>query len=226
MNRTIIIVPSLFLALAGCKDGGRSIPAGPAATQESAGPLTPGPSETIATECDPAKTTGDPVIWTIGLKDLGGLSGSDREIKRRVKQGGKDEPDPPKMTNGKLYPTNLDLAANAAALADGQYVEIRIVVEPGTNGKRELGFVRISAQPEPGQENSSAAAVTAPAGNGTNFCRFKLIETDSDGNEVVRIGSYLAKGAESSINVGLLVYSSKSGLFTPIYIDPNVRNEG
>ena len=230
MKRNMGMMAGL-LVLTACGEKGvaeAGKPAGGEAVAEvtPAEPNVAGATEVIPTTDCPGSPIGDPLIMTISNQMLKQLGGNDQQILRNVTRGGK-ESEAPTINDKKLYPTNLDLAANGD-LSKGGYVEIQIKLQPAKPDKRDLTFIRMDASAVPPNDKDSAGAVTVRLGDGNKFCGRKQIAKDAiTGMETVTFGSLLAAGKESSINIGVLVANKKDQTkWTPIYVDPNMKNEG
>ncbi|WP_310476849.1 hypothetical protein [Sandarakinorhabdus sp.] len=220
-----------LLVLAACGEKGGVDAGKPAAGDVDAvvtpaEPFVAGATEVIPTTKCPDSRIGDPLIMLISNQMLKQLGGNDQQIERNITQSGKGSM-PPTLDDKKFYPTNLDLAANGD-LSRGGYVEIHIMLQPAKPDKRDLTFIRMDASAVPPNDKDSAGAVTVRLGDGVKFCGRMPVEKDSvSGMETVKFGSLLVAGEESSINIGVLVANKKDRTkWTPIYIDPNMKNEG
>ncbi|WP_313671034.1 hypothetical protein [Sandarakinorhabdus sp.] len=231
MKRNLgIIAGLLVLAACGEKGGADTVKAGGAAAAPPIVPaesLVAGATEEIPTAKCSGDPIGKPVVMILGDKSISQLGGNDQEIVRNVTRDGKGS-GPPTLANPKLYPTNLDLAANGVASKQGDYVEIKIQLQPAKPANRDMIFIRMDASAVPKDGDSSAGAVTVRKGDSGLFCgRSPITKNQTTGYETVTFGSLLQPGMESSLNIGVLVANKKDPTkWTPIYIDPNMKNEG
>lgn len=189
--------------------------------------LAAGPSEIIPVTPCSGTMIGDPIIMSLDDKMMRQLGAANQEITRNVSRGGQQK-DAPALPNSPLYPTNLDIAANGALAAPGDYVKIVIKLLPADVTKRDYIFLRPDARTVPANDDDSSAAITVRQGDADKFCGRSTIARDAaTGLETVSFGSLLKKNQESSINIGVLIANKKTaGKWTPVYIDPNMRNEG
>lgn len=231
MTRNLGMMASLLvLAACGAKEGtdaGRPADGDAVAAVMPAEALVVGATETIPDTACGGTMIGKPLIMVLTNQMLKQLSDNDQQIKRNVTRDGKDT-DPPAIDDKRLYPTNLDLPANGVGVNAGDYVQIQIKLQPANAKKRDLIFLRTDASAIPKDGDDSAGAVTVRKGDGIKFCGRLPIQRDkTTEEETVTFGSLLPKYGESSINIGVLVANKKDPTkSTPIYIDPNVRNEG
>lgn len=232
MTRNWTIMAGL-MALAACGEIGVADglkPAMPVSSQGTSRPLpilNAGASETPSGDCT-GKRIGEPLILTLDKKSIKQLGGMGQQINRHVSRGRLALPNPPVLYGDILYPTNLDIQANSnkTLMGKSDYVEVQIRLEAVNLKKRDLIFLRTSAGIVPADGNDPAAAVTVRKGDEKYFCFLGPIERNGD-IETVRLGSKLVPYAQSSINIGVQVANLEDNRFsTPIYIDPNVRNEG
>ena len=236
MKRELGMMTAL-LALAACEDT-RGLtpqqivspaPAAAVAMQPPAGPrhiMAAGPSEEIPLTPCGGNQIGDDIIMTLDAKMMKQLGAADQEIARDVSRGGQQKARPP-LPGSPLYPTNLDIGVNGALTAKGDFVKIVIKLQSANAAKGDFIFLRPDARPVPGNGDNASAAVTVRNGDAGKFCGRSTIARDKAGVETVSFGSLLEKYQESSINIGVLISNKKSpGLWTPVYIDPNMRNVG
>jgi hypothetical protein len=218
-----------LLLLAACGDKAET-PVAAGATADRPIPLetlAAGPSDTPSGDCSGSRI-GEPLVLTFGKNSIKQLGGPQQEIERNVTRKGSNTKDPPVIAGNVLYPTNLDLQANSLGTAMGpkDYVEIQIKLDSPDQGNKDLIFLRSSAGIVPGNNDDPVAAVTVREGARDHFCFLGKIERAGD-IETVRLGSKLLAGEQSSINIGVQIANYKNAKYsTPIYIDPNVRNEG
>ena len=166
-----------------------------------------------------------------------GLS-NNRRIFRSIKRGTNDV-DNIARTNLQpgAWPTNLDF--DASSLGNGP-IEVKIVLKTGKlDDKPGVHFLRpvtgaIPTGPDPTSTNSSLAVlVPAPA---SEFCgRSAIVINAANNTETVsfvmnRVPASPNLRASRSINIGLMVPTKRIGqelqMWLPIFLDPNVRNEG
>lgn len=226
-----------LLVLAGCKDKIGPAAAGPEAEKaDDGGPtvfeaLGAGPSSTPTGDCTGGTRIGEVITMTLGQDAIRQLGGKNGEITRTVKKGTAPDNSLPDLAGTPLYPTNLDLRAGTGGVDPGtrNYVEINVTLEPPKAGtKRSLIFLRMDSRSPIGPNDPATAAITVPSAAVQQFCMLSpTISRSVDGTETVRLGSKLVPGAASSFNIGVQVYNLRNGrLSTPVYIDPNMRNEG
>jgi hypothetical protein len=231
MTRNLGMMAGL-LVLAACGEKGGQDAGKPAAgdTVQAVAPAEPlvvGATEIIPEKKCDGDPIGKPLIILLTNQMLKQLSLNDQEIVRKVTRGGNDTY-PPELNDKKLYPTNLDLPADGVGTNPGDHVLIQIKLQPANAKKRDLIFVRMDASAEPADGDNSAGAVTVRHGDSGKFCGRLPIKRDPvTDEETLTFGSLLKKEEESSINIGVLVANKKDTTkWTPIYIDPNVRNQG
>ena len=182
-----------------------------------------------ATECK--GTPGLAVTWT--LKEvLSGLS-NNRRITRTIMRSTGKVPKLPTSAVGDNWPTTLDMDI---ASAGSDYVMVNVVLTIGANGNKPgVHFLRprsgtLPTGPNPGGDNSSVAVLTpAPEPGKVEYCGRTPIDTSDPDTESFSFGVRKAVGARS-LNIGLLVPTEKESnetqMWLPIFLDPNVRNEG
>ena len=162
---------------------------------------------------------------------FGGLD-SNGKIARNIKQGSKEVPqiDSDKLTL-QSWPTDLDF--DASTLGTGP-VKITIVISTGKNAKKPgLHFLRprsgkLPTGPDPSGLDSSLTVLVPDPTN--DFCGRLPIDVDTVNNtESVSFVMNRVVGSRS-LNLGLLVPGAKTGsetqVWLPLFLDPNVRNQG
>jgi hypothetical protein len=162
---------------------------------------------------------------------FGGLDANGK-ISRNIKTGSNNVPkiDPAKLDN-KTWPTNLDF--DASSLGTGP-VKVIIVLATGKSpDKPGLHFMRprpasLPTGPDPsGTDSSVAVLVPQPE---SDFCNRTPIVVDA-ANNTESISFVMNRVMKTrSINIGLLVPAKANGnesqTWLPIFLDPNMRNEG
>jgi hypothetical protein len=184
---------------------------------------------------DPPKcegVAGAEVTWTLSdvLFDLD----TKNRIKRNIMRGSVVVDGIPANEVAKNWPTNLDMDIGSAG---SDYVMVKIVLKTGEKpNKPGVHFLRprsggLPTGPNPGGTDSSVAVLT-PAGQPGNieYCGRTPIDLSVAGEESFRFGVRKAAGVRS-LNIGLMVPTvkekdDKSQMWLPIFLDPNVRNEG
>lgn len=192
-------------------------------------------------------TPGEPVTWKLGnvFKQLS----DDREVKPEMKQGNKTDLALASNKVGPNWPTSLDMDVSTSVGTPpgpaNDYVMVTIELSTGRGtGNPGIYFMRPPSavpqanppfvKPDPNQPKpnpdptASTVAVMAPVDRVDRFCGRTDIDIQN-GKEVMSFG--IKKGGETlSINVGLLVPSKpkagKTPYWLPIFLDPNMRNEG
>ena len=166
------------------------------------------------------------------LKDLG----KSQQIVRNVENSIDHKPVPKPTKNIKnLWTTNLDIPF---ANTDISRYYTKIIVRLYPQNKNDTLFLRTQPSADPSASTDSSSAITvAPSVRG-KFCDRSDVETDSDAYgqyEQITFGTILAPksngppvadGEAASFNIGILIFNKTDSSWYPIYIDPNVQNEG
>lgn len=238
MKRTTGMMAGLLvLAACGDKEGSPKQQVGntpPAATGQTMPAVAPARTMGVQSfhSIDATCTVKPVAEVTMTLDDVfGGLS-ANRRITRSIKKGPNDVP---QLTRANLQPytwsTNLDF--DTSTYGSGP-VKVNIVLNTGEIGKSsEIRFLRpltggLPNGPEPvGKDSSIAVLVPAPANDFS--CRTD-IDVDVIGQtETISFVMNRVIGSRS-INIGLLVPTFKKDkeqqMWMPIFLDPNMRNEG
>jgi hypothetical protein len=184
-------------------------------------------------------TQGEPVTWILG-DIFDGLNKAEREIGRDIKRPGNKSV--PEVAANKLngnWPTNLDMDVSTPVATPqppkSDYVLVTIELRnKAAGGKPGVYFMRAAPNPLPDNPpltdtDSSVAVMAPPPGTaGWKFCGRTDIKITND-TESITFGIMKDSGTQS-LNIGLLVpakaKNGKTPYWLPIFLDPNMRNEG
>jgi hypothetical protein len=252
MTRNLGMMAGLLVLAACGEKGGSDAANGASDTAPAVGASGPGQTANIAKtmgvnsfeKITMEKCTGVegiPVIWKLSnifdkLKDK-------NELKRDIKRGIDEVYEVDQGILGDNWPTSVDMDVSSplpkpTPLPDYVIVTIELLTgRDAGNGKPGVYFLRPSANARPDNppftagntdHENSEVTVMIPAGTGSHFCGRTNIDI-KPGKESVTFG-IKRDGQVYSLNVGLLVpaepKNNSTKVWLPIFLDPNVRNQG
>ena len=244
--RISAVALAMGLGLVGCSNKGTDVP------QQAPGSVSAGQqaSDTVPLKSLSARsftvipttactgTKGADVTWR--LDDILGALSNNRRLTRQITRQGVNVPLPAASSLTGLWPTNVDMdISNAPGTGANDFVLITIVLDSADKpNKPGLHFLRpvpsnLPSGPDPTSVDSSVA-VLSPAKDpvlGELYCGRTDIAVDSvNQTESVTFGVKAAKIGARSLNIGIMVPTKKTGqepqFWLPIFLDPNVKNEG
>lgn len=198
----------------------------PAKSTATVATFGPSPTLPITRDCK-GKPIGDEIVLTLDadkkmFKDLS----DNRAFVRDVKLGGKSQDEPPEVGEG-YWSTNLD-ASYEPPKGEVGYTKMTIRLKP--DGKTEAIFLRPPTSNDPATKRDSSAAISVQKAMEPYFCGLTKIKLpdENDPYESLSFGITLPPQTAASYNIGVMVrkLAGKRAYWTPVFIDPNVKNEG
>lgn len=184
------------------------------------------PAEVIDGKCPSSNSKGRPILMKFqGIKiDQDGVL----KLKRRIKIGPVDnQVEVPENLNTDLPYQNINAATNKTpfdmvvgdAADRSELVRIKIMIKK-QNGAKFFGS---------GVADGQYVSVRAGPGESEDFCNLSPIDYSDPSRESITFS--IKSGRISSFAIGIMVPevdddNMPTGLYLPIFIDPNVRNKG